>query len=99
MSKLMTRTGRKPKRGQAAAEDPEHVERVRDLCRFIEAECGGPITLAALGRRAGLSPAYLQRLFKRVTGISPRQYADACRMGQLKSILKERANVTTAMYE
>lgn len=80
-------------------ENEERVELIRELCRFIEAARDHPVTLASLGRRAGLSPAYLQRLFKKVTGITPRQYADACRLGHLKSILKERANVTTAMYE
>ena len=87
------------KRSRPAATNDDQVERVRDLCRFIEANRETPITLAALGRQAGLSPAYLQRLFKRVTGVTPRQYADACRLGHLKSILKERQNVTTALYE
>jgi AraC family transcriptional regulator, regulatory protein of adaptative response / methylated-DNA-[protein]-cysteine methyltransferase len=36
---------------------------------------------------------------KRVTGISPRQYADACRLGRLKARLKDRSTVTRALYE
>src|SRR5262249_55582298 len=48
---------------------------------------------------ASLSPAHLQRLFKRITGISPRQYADACRLALLKARLKERRTVTMALYE
>ena len=78
--------------------DP-HVELVRRTCRHIEAHLEGPLTLAALGAQAGLSPGHLQRLFKRVTGISPRQYADACRLGVLKARLKERRTVTMALYE
>jgi AraC family transcriptional regulator of adaptative response/methylated-DNA-[protein]-cysteine methyltransferase len=80
------------------ARDP-HVELVRATCRHIEANLEGPLTLAALGAQAGLSPGHLQRLFKRVTGISPRQYADACRLGVLKTRLKERRTVTMALYE
>jgi len=80
------------------AGDP-HVELVRATCRHIEANLEGPLTLAALGAYAGLSPGHLQRLFKRVTGISPRQYADACRLGRLKARLKERRTVTMALYE
>jgi AraC family transcriptional regulator of adaptative response/methylated-DNA-[protein]-cysteine methyltransferase len=76
-----------------------HVELVRDVCRYIEANLETPLTLADLGRHAGLSPQHLQRTFKRVTGISPRQYADACRLGRLKSRLRERRTVTMALYE
>src|SRR5262245_25661041 len=32
-------------------------------------------------------------------GISPRQYADACRLGRLKARLRETDTVTTAMYQ
>jgi AraC family transcriptional regulator of adaptative response/methylated-DNA-[protein]-cysteine methyltransferase len=78
--------------------DP-HIELVRRTCRHIEANLEGPLTLAALGAHAGISPGHLQRLFKRVTGISPRQYADACRLGVLKARLKERRTVTMALYE
>jgi AraC family transcriptional regulator of adaptative response/methylated-DNA-[protein]-cysteine methyltransferase len=82
----------------ANGHDP-HVELVRRTCRHIEANLEERLTLAALGAQAGLSPGHLQRLFKRVTGISPRQYADACRLGVLKERLKERRTVTMALYE
>lgn len=84
---------------QAQEPSTDQVALVRRLCEHIEASKDQPLTLQALSKKGGLSPAYLQRLFKRVTGISPRQYADACRLGHLKSILKERGNVTTALYE
>jgi AraC family transcriptional regulator of adaptative response/methylated-DNA-[protein]-cysteine methyltransferase len=76
-----------------------HVEVVRVVCRYIETNLEEPLTLADLGRQAGLSPQHLQRTFKRVTGISPRQYADACRLGRLKSRLRQRRTVTMALYE
>ena len=78
--------------------DP-HVELVRRTCRYIEANLEAALTLGALGEQVGLSPFHLQRTFKRVTGISPRQYADACRLGRLKARLRESKTVTTAMYE
>ena len=83
----------------AVAADEPHVETVRAACRFIETNLEGPLTLAVLGAQVGLSPAHLQRIFKRVTGISPRQYADACRLGRLKTRLKSRRTVTMAMLE
>lgn len=75
------------------------IECIRAVCRHIEANLEQPLTLDALGEHAGLSPSHLQRLFKKVTGISPRQYADACRLDRLKSRLKERRTVTMAMVE
>jgi AraC family transcriptional regulator of adaptative response/methylated-DNA-[protein]-cysteine methyltransferase len=83
----------------AVADGDARVETIRDICRYIEVNLEGPLTLAELGRRAGLSPQHLQRTFKRVTGISPRQYADACRLGRLKSRLRQRRTVTMALYE
>jgi AraC family transcriptional regulator, regulatory protein of adaptative response / methylated-DNA-[protein]-cysteine methyltransferase len=78
--------------------DP-HAETIREVCRYIEANLEGPLGLADLGRHVGLSPHHLQRTFKRLTGISPRQYAEACRLGRLKARLRETNTVTTAMYE
>jgi AraC family transcriptional regulator of adaptative response/methylated-DNA-[protein]-cysteine methyltransferase len=83
---------------QGGGGDPQ-VEVVRRACRLLEAHAEGPLSLAELGADAGLSPAHLQRVFKRVTGISPRQYADACRLGRLKARLKEKKTVTTALHE
>jgi AraC family transcriptional regulator of adaptative response/methylated-DNA-[protein]-cysteine methyltransferase len=83
---------------QVTAADP-HVELVRRVCRHIEANLESSPTLDALGEHVGLSPFHLQRIFKRITGITPRQYADACRLGVLKSRLKQRRTVTMAMIE
>ncbi len=77
----------------------DQVKTVRHACRYIEDNLEEPLTLAVLGEQVGLSPAHLQRVFKRVTGITPRQYADACRLGRLKSRLKTRRTVTVALYE
>lgn len=76
-----------------------NVRRVHSLCRFIEAHADEPVTLAALGARAKMSPAYLQRVFKDITGLTPRQYAEACRLGRFKSRLRENHTVTTAIFE
>jgi AraC family transcriptional regulator of adaptative response/methylated-DNA-[protein]-cysteine methyltransferase len=77
----------------------DQVAVVQAVCRHIEAKVEDSLTLPALGKLVGLSPAHLQRVFKRVTGLSPRQYADACRLGRLKSRLKQKSTVTTALYE
>lgn len=86
--------------------DPK-VEAVARVCREIEASVTGDtfsegnaeITLAALSTSAGMSPHQLERAFRRIMGITPKQYADAHRMRRLKSSLKKGDNVTTALYE
>src|SRR3954453_17511086 len=81
----------------APAADDGAVPLIADVCAFIRANLEAPLTLAALGRQAGMSPAHLQRVFKRVVGVSPRQFADACRLDRLKNKLKGGDTVTTAM--
>ena len=77
--------------------DADAVPLIADVCRHIRDNPDARHTLAALGKRAGCSPAHLQRVFKRVVGVSPRQFADACRLGRLKAELREGESVTTAM--
>lgn len=77
--------------------DPDLVSLVADLCDSIRANLETPLTLAHLGKQAGFSPAHLQRVFARVVGLSPRRFADACRLDKLKSQLKGGDSVTTAM--
>lgn len=55
-------------------------------------------SLAELGEAVGLSPFHLQRLFKRATGLSPKQYATAQRSQRLKVGLKAGRSVTESMY-
>ena len=75
------------------------AELVARACRHIQANLEGPLGLAALGAEMGVSPYHLQRTFKRLTGITPRQYADAYRLGLLKTRLRNGDDVTTAMYQ
>lgn len=57
------------------------------------------VTLAKLSEGVGVSPFYLQRLFKRATGLSPREYQAARRMRHVKQGLRKGADVTTALYD
>lgn len=59
----------------------------------------GVVTLAQLSKRVGLSPFHLQRLFKRATGLSPREYQSARRMQHVKKKLRKGEDVTTALYD
>ena len=52
-----------------------------------------------MGVELGVSPHYLQRTFKRLTGITPRQYAAAHRLKLFKSKVKEGEDIAAAMYD
>jgi AraC family transcriptional regulator of adaptative response/methylated-DNA-[protein]-cysteine methyltransferase len=69
------------------------------ICRYIEQHLDEPITLDHLGKVFGQSPFHLQRRFKAALGITPRQYADSCRLRLLKRNLQAGDNVTRAMYD
>lgn len=68
------------------------------LCRAIEA-AEAPIPLATLAARAGLSPAHLHRLFKRITGLTPKAWADAARATRLRAALARGERVVDAGYD
>jgi AraC family transcriptional regulator of adaptative response/methylated-DNA-[protein]-cysteine methyltransferase len=76
-----------------------HLDLVRSVCRLIDRHADEPLTLADLGEAMDVSPAHLQRVFKRVLGLSPRQYVQARRLDRFKSRLREQTTVTTALHE
>src|SRR5438270_1449575 len=75
------------------------LELVKQLCRYIEQHLDEPLTLARLGAAFKQSPFHLQRGFKAVLGITPRQYADSCRLHHFKLQLQSGTSVTTALYD
>jgi len=78
--------------------DPE-VELVRDLCRALAAQPDRRLELGALARLAGRGPQQVTRAFRRVLGVSPRQYQEALQLRRLKTELKGRRHVSPAIYE
>lgn len=72
---------------------------VKAICRFIEQHLDEPLTLGRLGKEFHQSPFHLQRRFKAVLGITPREYADSCRLRLLKRNLQSGDSVTRAMYD
>jgi AraC family transcriptional regulator of adaptative response/methylated-DNA-[protein]-cysteine methyltransferase len=77
----------------------EHSDTTKAICRFIEQHLDEPLTLSRLGKEFRQSPFHLQRRFKAALGITPREYADSCRLRQLKRGLQAGDNVTRAMYD
>ncbi|CAM3190330.1 bifunctional DNA-binding transcriptional regulator/O6-methylguanine-DNA methyltransferase Ada [Corallococcus sp. ZKHCc1 1396] len=75
-----------------------HADQVAELCRFIQG-AEQPPSLEALAERAGLSPHHLHRVFKAVTGLTPKAYAAAHRAERIRTGLARRGSVTEAIYD
>ena len=75
----------------------QHAAKVADLCRLIENAEHVP-SLETLANRAGLSVYHLHRVFKTITGLTPRAYAAAHRANRVRAELNRRGTVTDAIY-
>lgn len=85
-------------RPKAANGNPQ-LEAVKRICRYIEQHLDEPVTLSRLAGVFQQSPFHLQRTFKGVLGVTPRAYADSCRVNQFKRNLQAGHSVTRAMYD
>jgi AraC family transcriptional regulator of adaptative response/methylated-DNA-[protein]-cysteine methyltransferase len=63
------------------------------------ANVDGHPSLASLARHLGGSPYHLQRNFKRIVGVTPREYAEACRLGKVRRGLRAGVDVTRAVVD
>jgi len=57
------------------------------------------LRVATLARKLGTSASALRRAFHQVTGLAPRDLADALRLARFKSLLRSGKNITAALYE
>ncbi len=73
------------------------VAAVTELCRLIES-CDEVPSLDRLAKHAGLSAFHTHRVFKAVTGVTPKAYAAAYRAGRVRHALREKETVTEAIY-
>jgi AraC family transcriptional regulator of adaptative response/methylated-DNA-[protein]-cysteine methyltransferase len=75
------------------------TELVQRTLRYVEANLDEKLTLENLSRQADLSPFHFQRTFKKVVGISPRQYVEARRLEKVKRSLTSGKTVTNSLYD
>jgi len=85
----------KPDQAPLAA---RHAALVTELCRIIEQAEQTP-SLDTLAIHVGLSRFHVQRIFKAVTGVTPRAYARAHRAERVRAALDRGATVTEAIYD
>jgi AraC family transcriptional regulator of adaptative response/methylated-DNA-[protein]-cysteine methyltransferase len=74
-----------------------HTAAIAEACRFIENADEMP-RLSDVAARAGISSYHFHRLFKAVTGLTPKSYAAAIRGKRVREELKSGATVTDAIY-
>lgn len=74
----------------------QHVNAITSICRLIENSETLP-TLEELAAHAGLSMYYFHRVFKTITGLTPKAYASAHRTKRVRKILGHCDTVTDAI--
>src|SRR5438477_6659225 len=74
-----------------------HVAAVERACALLRNSDAIP-SLAELAHAAGISPFHFHRVFKQVTGATPRDYARTHRLGRLAEKLEAGQPVTEAIY-
>ena len=75
-----------------------HAAKIAGICRFIESSESVP-SLDELAEHAGLSVYHFHRVFKAITGLTPKAYAAAHRAERMRQQLERSSTVTQAIYE
>ncbi len=76
----------------------QHAAKVTEACRLIEESEDVP-SLEELANHVGVSPYHFHRVFKTVTGVTPREYAAAHRAKRVRNELGSSGTVTDAIYD
>lgn len=74
-----------------------HAAMVAKICRLIE-NADVPPSLDTLAEASGLSRYHFHRIFKSVTGLTPKAYSAAYRAQRVRNELMNSASVTEAIY-
>jgi AraC family transcriptional regulator of adaptative response/methylated-DNA-[protein]-cysteine methyltransferase len=75
------------------------IARVRRACDAVARRPDAPWTSDRVARAGGTSVVQLQRAFRGVLGLSPRDYVAACRHRRFLDTLRNGHSVTEAIYE
>lgn len=75
-----------------------YAAKVTEACRIIEEAETAP-GLEELAKRVGVSAYHFHRVFRQVTGLTPREYAAAHRGKRIRNALSRRGAVTAAIFD
>jgi len=82
-----------------ASDSASPADRVRRACESVAGRPDARWTSAALAKAGGTSVVQIQRAFRHVLGISPRDYVAACRERRFLEAMRNGHRVTDAVYE
>ena len=85
-------------RPDGASQEALNAAVVAKACRLIEHSESAP-SLADLAKAVGLSASHFHRMFKVVTGLTPKDYAAAHRAVRVRNELSKSQSVTDAVYD
>lgn len=80
------------------SQDAQNAEKIARACRLV-ARAEEPPTLAEMAKEAGLSRYHFHRLFKAITGVTPKDYSAGNRAARLRKQLPRSRTVTEAIYD
>lgn len=66
-------------------------------CEILERE--ERVSLEILGAELNVSPTHLQKIFKKIIGVSPKKFAESRRLEKFKTEIKSGNDVVDAMYD
>lgn len=78
---------------------PASVSGALKACSYIDENYDSKISLPMLARIAGQSMFHFHRNFRKVTGVTPRQYLEAVRLKHVKIALKRGESTRTSTYK
>ena len=85
-------------RPREASQSERDAALIAGACSLIETS-EAPPRLAALAAAANLSPFHFHRVFKAITGLTPKGYADAHRADRVRKALPASKTITGAIYD
>ncbi len=77
--------------------DADRVRLIQRACALLDAD--GARSLEAVARDVGMSRFHFQRTFRRITGVTPGEYARARRADRFRTRLASGASVTAAIHD